>query len=74
MPQGRMKRTQARCRVPVQIDLFAEARLKAIGGMPAWSGLPGETQATLTALMTRLLVDHADKNRADLMTETGHDH
>jgi DNA invertase Pin-like site-specific DNA recombinase len=64
------KQRQARRRAPLQIDLFAEARQKAIGGMPAWSGLPGETQATLTALMTRLLVDHADKNRSDSMTET----
>jgi hypothetical protein len=33
----------------------------ASGGMPAWSGLPTETQAALTDLMTRLILDHADK-------------
>jgi hypothetical protein len=40
----------------------------ANGGMPAWSGLPTETQAALTDLMTRLILDHADS-----MTEAGND-
>ncbi len=43
------------------------------GGMPAWSGLPTETQAALTDLMTRLILDHADKNRLGAMTEAGND-
>jgi hypothetical protein len=54
-------------RAPEQIDLFAGA-LRTIGSMPAWSGLPTETQAALTDLMTRLILDHADS-----MTEAGHD-
>ena len=33
-----------------------------IGGMPAWSGLPTETQAALTNLMTRLILEHADQS------------
>jgi hypothetical protein len=45
----------------------------ATGDMPAWSGLPTETQAALTDLMTRLILDHADKNRIAAITEAGHD-
>ena len=41
--------------------------------MPAWSELPTETQAALTGLMTRLILEHADKNRAGSTTEAGHD-
>ena len=54
------KQKSARRRVPQQIDLFAQ-NVPTIGGMPTWSGLPTETQAALTALMTRLILDHADK-------------
>jgi hypothetical protein len=39
------QRSARRC-VPQQIDLFAE-NAPAIGGMPAWFGLPMETQAAL---------------------------
>jgi hypothetical protein len=46
--------------VPQQIDLFAGGPT-TIGDMPTWFGLPTETQATLTTLMTRLILDHADK-------------
>ena len=67
------KQTQARRRAPQQIDLFAGEPPTTIGGMPAWSGLPTETQAALTDLMTRLILDHADKSRIGSMTETGHD-
>jgi hypothetical protein len=43
------------------------------GGMPAWSGLPTEIQAALTNLMTRLILEHADKNRIGSKAEAGHD-
>ena len=61
--QRRTKQTQAQCRAPVQIDLFAGEPQKAIGDIPKWSGLPTEIQATLTSLMTRLLLEHADNER-----------
>ena len=67
------KQTQAHRRAPQQIDLFAREPRRPTGGTPAWSGLPTETQAALTNLMTRLILDHADKNRICSMTETGHD-
>jgi hypothetical protein len=57
--------------VPQQIDLFAE-NAPTIGGMPAWFGLPMETQAALTALMARLILDHAAQRRMG-STRDGHD-
>ena len=50
------RQRSARRRVPQQIDLFA-ANAPTIGGI----GLPMETQAALTTLMTRLILDHAGK-------------
>jgi hypothetical protein len=69
MPRQNKKRS-AHGYVPQQIDLFAESA-PTIGGMPVWSGLPMEAQATLTSLMTRLMLDHADKRQVG---STGDDH
>jgi len=63
----------ARRRAPQQIDLFAGDPRRTTGDMPEWSGLPTKIQAALTDLMTRLILDHADKSRIGLMTEAGHD-
>jgi hypothetical protein len=65
------KRRSARRRVPQQIELFAE-NAPTIGGLPAWSGLPRETQTALTALMIQLIVDHADQRRIG-SAGAGHD-
>ena len=67
------KPTPARRRAPQQIDLFTGEPRTATDGMPAWSGLPTQIQAALTDLMTRLILEHADKNRAGSMAEAGHD-
>ncbi len=72
MPQE-TKPTSARRRAPQQIDLFAGEPQTTIGDMPAWSGLPTETQSALTDLMTRLILEHADKNRMGSVAEAGHD-
>jgi hypothetical protein len=53
--------------------LFAEPLQKTSGDMPAWAGLPRETQAALTDLMTRLILNHADKRRIGAMKAAGHD-
>jgi hypothetical protein len=71
MPR-QMKLLRTRCGAPQQIDLFAGGP-QATGGMPAWSGLPTQTQAALIALMTRLILNHADKNRRSSMTGADHD-
>jgi len=67
------KQTLANRRVPQQIELFAGDMPTTIGSMPAWSGLPTGTQAALTNLMTRLILDHADKSRNGSMAGGGHD-
>ncbi len=71
--QRQPKQTPGRRRAPQQIHLFAAEPQVTIGDMPAWSGLPPETQAALTGLMTRLILEHADKTRTGSMAEAGHD-
>ena len=41
--------------------------------MPAWEALPAQTRAELTALMTRLILDHAQDGDASPNREVGHD-
>jgi hypothetical protein len=65
------KRKLARLDVPQQIDMFA-GNAQATGDTPVWAGLPTETQAALTALLTRLILDHV-ANRRISSTEDGHD-
>jgi len=64
------KPLRAPCRASQQIDLFAAGPRST---MPAWSVLPAQTQAALIALMTRLILDHADNDRRGSMMEAGHD-
>jgi hypothetical protein len=71
MPRQR-KLLRTRRRTRQQIDLFAGGP-PATSGVPAWSGLPTQTQAALIELMTRLMLDHADKNRLGSTTEAGDD-
>jgi hypothetical protein len=66
------KLLRARCRAPQQIDLFT-GEPWLIGSMPTWSGLPTQTKAALTELMTRLILDHADRSWIGSTTETDHD-
>jgi hypothetical protein len=61
--QNHKQQTQTRRRAPLQMDLFAGDPQKAIGERPVWSELPPEAQTALTSLITRLLVQHADKSR-----------
>ena len=65
------RQRSARRRIPQQIDLFA-GNGPTVGGAPTWPELPTETQAALTTLITRLILDHADKGRMD-STRGGHD-
>ena len=52
-----------------QIDLF-----DGVTPTPAWRDLPEETRGTLTGLMARLILEHAQIGSPALQTEAGHDH
>jgi hypothetical protein len=54
-----------------QIDLFDGVMPTQT---PAWQDLPEGTRATLTDLMTRLILEHALISCAPLRTEVSHDH
>jgi hypothetical protein len=56
-----------------QMDLFASAQSSGVIGAPAWPELPAEVQGTLTSLMARLILEHADKSKTAVMSEAGHD-
>jgi hypothetical protein len=54
-----------------QIDLFDGVTPTQ---MPAWRDLPEETRDTLTGLIVRLILEHAQISSPALRTEAGHDH
>jgi hypothetical protein len=56
-----------------QIELFGDERHSALVNTPAWQDLPAATQAVLTSLMARLILDHAETRRASLVAGAGHD-
>ena len=56
-----------------QTELFGDERPGALVDIPAWQDLPAGTQAVLTSLMARLILDHAEACRASRVAEAGHD-
>jgi hypothetical protein len=56
-----------------QTELFGDERHCALTGTPAWQDPPAATQAVLTSLMARLILDHAETRRASPVAEAGHD-
>jgi hypothetical protein len=73
MPAQRIKTTLGWRRKPEQMDLFGSPQASGVIGAPAWLELPAETQRTLTALMTQLILEHADKSPSGGVTEAGYD-
>ena len=69
------RRSQAGTQVaqPQQIDLFDNEWQNALVAGPAWQELPVETQAALTNLMARLLLEYIQGSRTGSATEAGHD-
>jgi hypothetical protein len=72
MPAQRIKTTLDWRREPEQMDLFGSPQANGVICAPAWLELPAETQRVLTALMTQLILEHADKSPSGV-TEAGHD-
>ena len=54
-----------------QIDLFDGVTPTQA---PAWRDLPEETRDTLTGLMARLILEHAQISSLAVQTEAGDDH
>jgi hypothetical protein len=57
---------------PQQLDLFGPPHSAGPMPTPHWRSLPDETQAMLTGLMVRLILDHAD-GADSRRKEAGHD-
>ena len=69
MPAERRRLQQSdRCQ---QMDLFDGV---TPAQLPVWQDLPEETRDTLTGLMARLILEHAQISSPALRTGAGHDH
>jgi len=56
-----------------QFDLFSSLHKEKIEATPQWRELPDETRQALTALIVRLLIDHASGASAFRQKEADHD-
>jgi hypothetical protein len=66
--------TESRRRPAQQIELFGDEQPGALVNTPAWQDLPAATQAGLTRLMVRLILDHAETRPATpVAAGAGHD-
>ena len=65
--------TESRRGPAQQTELFDDERPGALVGTPAWQNLPAATQAVLTSLMARLILEHAETRRDAPVAEAGHD-
>ena len=71
---GRLRARMGGRREPTQqVELFGDERTGILVGTPAWQDLPAATQAVLTSLMARLILEHAETRRDGSRAETGHD-
>ena len=65
--------TEGRRRPAQQIELFGDERSNALIDAPAWQDLPAATQAVLTSLMARLILDHAEARPTGPVAGAVHD-
>ncbi|MBV8698153.1 hypothetical protein [Bradyrhizobium sp.] len=70
--QGRYRHNQ-KPRLQQQINLFGSGLLNSAIGAPAWLELPAEARATLTSLITQLILNHAAATATPRAKEVGHD-
>jgi len=57
-----------------QIDMFGDVPSTSPMQTPAWQELPKEIRTSLTSLLARLLLDHAQASGSVSPTEISHDH
>ncbi len=69
----RRARTEGQRGPTQQAELFGDEPPCALVGTPVWQDLPAATQAVLTSLMARLILEHAEARRAGPTAEAGHD-
>jgi hypothetical protein len=74
MPRsGYRHNRQPRPQPQPQMDLFGSHLSNGAIGAPAWPELPAEARATLTSLMTQLILDHAAMTATPPAKEVDHD-
>ena len=71
--EHRMAYTKGRHGPTPQTDLFGNGRPSTLVDTPTWQDLPAATQAVLTSLMARLILDHAETRRAGSTEGASHD-
>jgi hypothetical protein len=62
-----------RPRTAEQFDLFGAPGGRSTGRTPAWEALPAHARAELTALMTRLILEHARSRGATTIEAARHE-
>jgi hypothetical protein len=72
MRRQRQARHDRRSRTQ-QFDLFASGSGGSAAPTPEWRALPAPTRQALTALMTRLIFDHAAGDRRPQPRKVRHD-
>jgi hypothetical protein len=56
-----------------QLDLFNQLKSSPKERTPGWEALPAQTRTELTALMTRLILDHAQGGVSSPLGEACHE-
>jgi hypothetical protein len=67
------QRRRPNCDPQQQIDLFSDVPSISPMQTPAWQELPREIRTSLTSLLARLLLDHAQASGAAAPMEINHD-
>ncbi len=66
-------RDRYRPRTSEQLDLFGPPTRSSAGWTPAWEALPSPPRSELTALITRLILDHAHNHSATVIEAACHE-
>ena len=66
-------RDHHRSQTAEQFDLFGTPTRSSAGWTPAWEALPSPARSELTALMTRLILEHAHNHSATVIEAACHE-